>query len=123
MALVNKVEQKAKVSIDTVIQFQIVTYCFFNDIQISNADLKCLAQLAKQGEVELTLFCNDVTDMGIFKSPQSARNAITKASKKDLVIKNGYNKKKITLSKILNVQTEGNVFLDYKILGIESKES
>jgi len=123
MALVNKVEQKAKVSIDAVIQFQIVTYCFFNDIQISSADLKCLAQLAKQGEVELTLFCNDVTDMGIFKSPQSARNAITKANKKNLVIKNGYNKKKISLNKVLNVQTEGNVFLDYKILGIESKTS
>jgi hypothetical protein len=123
MALVNKVEQKAKVSIDTVIQFQLVTYCFFNDVQISSADLKCLAQLAKQGEVELTLFCNDVTDMGIFKSPQSARNAITKANKKDLVVKNGYNKKKISINKVLNVQTEGNVFLDYKILGIESKTS
>ena len=70
MAIVNKVDQKAKVDIDTTIQYQIVTYCFFNDVQISNADLRCLAELAKQGEVELTLFCNDVTDMGIFKSPQ-----------------------------------------------------
>jgi hypothetical protein len=122
MAIVNKVDQKAKVDIDTTIQYQIVTYCFFNDVQISNADLKCLAELAKQGEVELTLFCNDVTDMGIFKSPQSARNAITKASKKQLVIKNGKNKKKIFLNKAMNVQTSGNVLLDYKILGIEAQE-
>jgi len=123
MAIVNKVDQKAKVDIDTTIQYQIVTYCFFNDVQISNADLKCLAELAKQGEVELTLFCNDVTDLGIFKSPQSARNAITKASKKNLVIKDGKNKKKIYLNKSMNVQTAGNVLLDYKILGIESQES
>lgn len=123
MAIVNKVDQKAKVDIDTTIQYQIVTYCFFNDVQISNADLKCLAELAKQGEVELTLFCNDVTDMGIFKSPQSARNAITKASKKQLVIKNGKNKKKIFLNKAMNVQTSGNVLLDYKILGVEAQES
>jgi hypothetical protein len=123
MAIVNKVDQKAKVDIDTTIQYQIVTYCFFNDVQISNADLKCLAELAKQGEVELTLFCNNVTDMGIFKSPQSARNAITKASKKQLVIKNGKNKKKIFLNKAMNVQTSGNVLLDYKILGIEAQES
>ena len=123
MAIVNKVDQKAKVDIDTTIQYQIVTYCFFNNVQISNADLKCLAELAKQGEVELTLFCNDVTDLGIFKSPQSARNAITKASKKNLVMKNGKNKKKIYLNKSMNVQTTGNVLLDYKILGIESQES
>jgi len=123
MAIVNKVDQKAKVDIDTTIQYQIVTYCFFNGVQISNADLKCLAELAKQGEVELTLFCNDVTDLGIFKSPQSARNAITKASKKNLVIKDGKNKKKIYLNKSMNVQTAGNVLLDYKILGIESQES
>lgn len=123
MAIVNKVDQKAKVDIDTTIQYQIVTYCFFNDVQISNADLKCLAELAKQGEVELTLFCKDVTDMGIFKSPQSARNAITKASKKQLVIKNGKNKKKIFLNKAMNVQTSGNVLLDYKILGVETQES
>ncbi len=123
MAIVNKVDQKAKVDIDTTIQYQIVTYCFFNNLQISNSDLRCLAELAKQGEVELTLFCNDVTDLGIFKSPQSARNAITKASKKNLVMKNGKNKKKIYLNKSMNVQTTGNVLLDYKILGIESQES
>lgn len=122
MAIVNKVDQKAKVDIDTTIQYQIVTYCFFNDVQISNADLRCLAELAKQGEVELTLFCNNVTELGIFKSPQSARNAITKASNKELVIKNGKNKKKIFLNKAMNVQTSGNVLLDYKILGIEAQE-
>lgn len=122
MAIVNKVDQKAKVGIDTTIQYQIMTYCFFNKIQISNADLLCLAELAKQGEVELTLFCNDVTDLGIFKSPQSARNAITKASKKELVVKNGKNKKKIYLNKTMNVQTSGTVLLDYKILGLETQE-
>jgi len=123
MALVNKVKQKAKVTIDDTIKYQIVTYCFFNDIQISNADLSCLAELAKQKEIELTIFCKEVTDKGIFKSPQSARNAISKASKKNLVIKDGTNKKKISINPIINVQTEGNVLLDYKILGLESKTS
>tara|TARA_Y100000389_G_C17018279_1_gene297523 strand:- start:70 stop:441 length:372 start_codon:yes stop_codon:yes gene_type:complete len=123
MAIVNKVDQKAKVNIDTTIKYQIVTYCFFNNIQISNSDLKCLAELAKTGKVELTLFCNDVTDLGIFKSAQSARNAITKASKKNLVTKDGKNRKKIFLNKDMNVQITGPVLLDYKILGIETQES
>ena len=120
MALVNKVDQKAKVNIDITIKYQIMTYCFFNNIKISNADLECLSELAKQKNVELTLFCNSVTDLGIFKSPQSARNAVTKASKKNLVIKDGKNKKKIYLNKDMNVQIVGPVLLDYKILGIES---
>jgi hypothetical protein len=123
MALVNKVEQKGKVDIDTTIKYQIITYCFFKDIQISNSDLNCLAALAKMGEVELTFFCLHVTDLGIFKSPQSARNAITKASKKDLVVKDGKNRKKIFISKDINVQTTGPVYLDYKFLGVETEES
>lgn len=123
MALVNKVEQKAKVTVNDTIKYQIVTYCFFNNIQISNADLNCLAELAKQKEIELTIFCKEVTDKGIFKSPQSARNAISKANKKNLVIKDGTNKKKISINPIINIQTKGNVLLDYKILGLESKTS
>lgn len=120
MALVNKVDKKAKVSVDKTTEYQIVTYCFFNDIQISNADLKCLAELARQKEIELTTFCNKLTELKIFKSAQSARNAISKASKKDLIVKVGKNKKIISLHTGMNVQTEGTVLLDYKILGLES---
>ena len=60
MALVNKVEKKAKMSRDDVIKYQILTHCFFNDIQISNSDLQCLCELAKCGTRELTLFCEDI---------------------------------------------------------------
>lgn len=123
MAVVNRVEEKARVSIDDTIQYQILTYCFFRDVQISGSDLKCLAELAKAESVELTQFCKDVTDKGIFKSPQSARNAITKAEKKNLVIKNGVNKKKISINPAMNVQTKGFVLLDYKILGSETQKS
>lgn len=121
--VVNKVDFKTKVGIDNVIQYQILSYCFFNEIQISNSDLKCLAELAKLDSVELTIFCIDITNKKIFNSPQSARNAITKAEKKKLVIKNGHNKKKISLNTIMNIQTNGTILLDYKILGGESKES
>jgi len=123
MAVVNRVEEKVKVSINDTIQYQILTYCFFRGIQISASDLKCLAELAKVGSVELTQFCKEMTDKDIFKSPQSARNAIAKAEKKNLVIKNGVNKKKISINPAMNVQTKGYVLLDYKILGSETQES
>jgi|TARA_B110000444_G_scaffold249531_1_gene274761 hypothetical protein len=123
MAIVNKVDLKLKVDINVSIKYQILTYCFFNDTLISNSDLKFLMELAKSGKVELTKFCNNLVDQGIFKSPQSARNAVTKAEKKNLLTKEGINKKTILINKDINVQIDGLVLLDYKILGNESKES
>jgi len=122
MTVVNRVEQKAKVGINDIIQYQILTYCFFNKIQISTSDLKCLSELAKVDDIELTIFCKEMMTKKIFKSSQSARNSITKGERKNLILKNGVNKKKISLNKELNVQTKGTVLLDFKILGIEPQE-
>jgi len=123
MALVNKVDLKLQVGIDLSIKYQIVTYCFFNDIRINNSDLDFLSELSKSGKIELTKFCNTLVEQTIFKSSQSARNAITKAEKKGLLAKEGINKKTIILNKAINVQTKGLVLLDYKVLGSEAKES
>lgn len=122
MAIVNRIEKKIKVSRDEVIQYQILTYCFFNNIQISMSDLNCLYSLALMEEIELTIFCEKISDLGIFKSSQSCRNALSKAEKKGLIIKKGNNKKTISLNPDMNIQIEGVLFLDFKILSIESKE-
>ena len=45
-------------------------------------------------------------------------NAITKAEKKGLIVKNGNNKKTITINPDMNIQIEGPLFLEYKILGV-----
>jgi hypothetical protein len=122
MTEVKKVDKRIKSTIDTTIQYQILTYCFFNDIQISNSDLKCLSELAKNNDIEITKFCELATSKNIFKSCQSARNAITKATRKKLVIKVGKNKKTIKINDDINIQTDGIVLLDYKILGRETQE-
>ena len=44
MAIVNRVNKKVKTSKDEVIKYQILTYCFLNNIQISNSDLNCLTE-------------------------------------------------------------------------------
>ena len=123
MALVNKVDKKVKMSKDEVIKYQILTYCFLNNLLISNSDLNCLCELAKEGEVELTSFCSLISDKKIFKSSQSCRNALAKAEKKNLIIKKGSNKKTIVINPDMNIQTEGTILLDSKILGVETKES
>ena len=122
MAIVNKIEKKIQVSRDEVIQYQILTYCFFNGIQISMSDLNCLYSLALMEGIELTVFCDKISELGIFKSSQSCRNALSKAEKKGLIIKKGKNKKTILLNPEMNIQIEGTLFLDFKILSVEPKE-
>ena len=123
MAIVNKVDQKLKVDISQSIRYQIVTYCFFNNIHINDSDLNLLAELSLHDSAELPEFCRLVTKKDIFKSEQSARNAINKAEKKKLLFKKGTNKKLIHINKDMNVQSKGIVLLDIKILGSETKEA
>ena len=123
MAVVNRVEKKVKMSKDEIIKYQILTHCFLNNIQISRSDLNCLCELAKKGMQELTSFCKEISDKNIFKSKQSVRNALTKAEKKNLIVKNGSNKKSIYINNDINIQTEGIIFLDFKIMGVETEES
>tara|TARA_R110000868_G_C10920268_1_gene765628 strand:+ start:1777 stop:2148 length:372 start_codon:yes stop_codon:yes gene_type:complete len=122
MAIVNKVDLKLKVSLDNTIKYQILTYCFFNNIVISNSDLQFLAVLAKNPNMEISKFSILLTTLNIFKSPQSARNAISKAEKKNLITKKENNKKTVVINKAINVQKEGLVLLDYKILGNDPEE-
>lgn len=117
MAEVIKVSKKVMTNISQTTMYQILTHCFFNDIQISNADLTCLGLLAELGEHELTEFCKLATEKQIFKSPQSARNAINKAAKKGLVKKIGNSKKAVIISEEIGVQNGGVILLDFKILG------
>lgn len=123
MAIVNQVEKKVKLSTDQVVQYQIITHCFLQNIAISNADLKCLTLLAMEGEHELNSFCVKAHQSGIFKSPQSVRNAINKAEQQNLVLKEGKNKKKIWINPELQVQTKGTILLDYKFLGIAPEQN
>ena len=116
MAIVNKVEKRVKINKDNVIRFQIITHCFMNDILISASDLNCLTELAKQKSIDLTNFCAKISEKLIFKSPQSCRNAIQKAKRKLLVIKDG---KKVMLNPDMKIQTTGDIYLDFKILGVD----
>jgi hypothetical protein len=59
----------------------------------------------------------------IFSSIQSVRNCLTKAEKKNLIKKEGKNRKKIYISPDVNVFSKGNILLDFKFLSVETQES
>ena len=122
MAIVNQVQKRIRMEIWDITKFQISVHCHLNDIVLSPLDLNCLTFLALSGERELTDFCETAVQKEIFGSSQSVRNALAKAEKKSLIVKNGKSKKKIKINPDLKIQVNGNILLDYKIVRIESKE-
>jgi len=122
MALVNQVDKRTIMTTWDIVKFQILTHCYIYKVQISESDLECLTFLALEGEQELTSFCDKVFIKKIFSSPQSVRNCLTKAAKKNLVIKEGKNKKKIRVHPQMNIHSNGNILLDFKFLSVASKE-
>lgn len=118
MALVNQVQKKVVMSKKDVIKYQILTHCYINKISLSDSDLECLTLLSTIGPIELSSFCFEASDEHlIFKSEQTVRNCINKCEKNALVVKDPKNKKVISVNPSLQIQTEGNIFLDYKFLG------
>jgi hypothetical protein len=124
MAIVNQVQKRVKMPKWDIVQFQILTYCFINRISINESDLNCLTLLSFNQPIALTDFCYDASseEGWIFKSPQTVRNAINKAEKQNLVVKDVKNKKMIALNPDIKIQTEGTILLDYKFLGNDPEE-
>jgi hypothetical protein len=123
MAVVNQIEKKVMMTNWEVVKYQIVTHCYISKIQVSEADLDCLTYLALEGEQELTSFCSKVHDQNIFSSSQSARNSLTKCEKKNLIVKEGKNKKKISVNPDLKIIANGNILLNFKILSVAAIKS
>lgn len=113
---IKKVDKKVELSTWQIIKYQLLNYCYFKDIRVSDADLNLLTLLSLNGEEELTSFCKKLCEKTIFNSLQSARNALLKAERKNLVITSGKTRKKIIVNPDIQLVTDGNILLDYKFL-------
>jgi hypothetical protein len=120
MAIVNQINKKVRMNKWDIVKYQLITHCYLNRISISDSDLDCLTYLTIEGDQELTNFCNKAHTKEIFSSTQSVRNCLTKAEKKDLIKKEGKNKKKIYINPDLKIQASGNILLDFKFLSVET---
>lgn len=103
-----------------IIRFQLMTHCFLNKIPIGTYELECLVLLAESDnqEQELNGLCDQVFQQNIYASRQTARNALNKSAKKGLLLKQGNSKKKICLHPGLQLQTEGNILLEFKFIHV-----
>jgi hypothetical protein len=123
MAKANLVQKRIRMSRRDIIKYQLLSHSFINSISYSDAELNCLTLLGVCGETDLSEFCNFTVDENIFKVSQTARNFLTKAEKINLIEKNGTSKKKVKLKDDLQIQTSGNIVLDYKIVYLDTQES
>jgi hypothetical protein len=125
MALVNQVQKRVKMPKWDIVKFQILTHCYINRITMSDSDLNCLTLLCFNQPIELSNFCLDASseEDWIFKTPQTVRNSINKSEKNGLISKDVNNKKLIVINSALKIQTEGVVYLDYKLLSNDTEKS
>ena len=120
MAVVNQMEKKTMLTRWEIVKYQLITHCYLFKIAVSESDLDCLTLLALEGETELTSFCNKAFEKKIFSSIQSVRNCLSKVEKKNLIMKEGKNKKKIYVHPSLKVLAAGNILVNYKFLSVEA---
>jgi hypothetical protein len=137
MAKFNVVDKKVNMSLEDIIRFQIVTYCYIHKITLSEADINCLTLLGLNKKAELSEFCNACCDStnrdkepiipyqkAIFKTPQTVRNCIARMKNYNIINKDGLgHNKTIELNPELSIQAEGNVLLNFKIFHIGTQES
>jgi len=122
-AVINQVQKKVRMELWDIVRFQIVVHCQINKIQLAEQEIDCLSLLAIMGNFELTSFCTEAIKQNISGSTQSIRNALAKIEKKELIIKTGRSKKRISINTTMNIQVKGNILLDYKIIRIDPSES
>ena len=116
--IVRKVDKKVRSNRDKVIMYQILTYCFFKDIKVSRTELELLTEVSKHNGIEINDLCQQLSVKSIYRTKQSARNAITKVEKKTLIIKDGdIRKKRVWISEDIEVETHNTILLDMKVLG------
>jgi hypothetical protein len=114
MPVVHTIQKRGQLVKADVVRFQLLTFCFFQGLSLTENELACLVQLALKGAVELNGFCKDVHEQQLYASPQTVRNLLTKFERLKLVVKEGRSRKKVCVHPDVGVHTEGNILLDFR---------
>lgn len=128
MAKAKLVQKTVQMGHRDIIKYQILTHCFIKGFQFSNSEMDCLTLLGAYKQVELSNFCKAVVQEKIFKTAQTVRNFLNKAHKLEIINKdNVVNKKEVTKKQIslnegLNIQSEGTIILEFKIIHVATEE-
>ena len=120
MAKVKVIDTKTQLTRSEMIKLQLVLYCLFKKIVLSEAEYNCLTLLGGLGKYDLTEFCTIASSHSIFKNTQTVRNCLVNMEKKGLILKEGKSKKKVSIHEALNLHSKSSALLSYRIFYIES---
>ena len=129
---VKKVTKKLRVTTPDIIKYQLITeIVFFKNEYLIPSDLDILILLVKWGPMELVGFCMnaakqlypDTAPEDLSVRSQNVRNRIVKLEKRNIVTKSKTGRKIISLNPDINIQSEGNILLDYNYLAVESSKA
>ncbi len=117
------VDKVFRMELIEIIKFQIITHCFKSKISLNETDLNCLALLGFYGEIRLAEFCRVAVENELMGSVTAVNNCLARVEKSGIFIKKGAGKKLIFLNPELDIQTKGNILLNYKMVRIETDKS
>ena len=111
------VEQRLGMDLHNLIKFQLVNYCFVNDRHLSPNQLKTLTFLAEWGEMNISDFCKEISDMEIYSSEQTVRNFVLDCIKDGIIIRKGKGAKAklIEITPLAELLCEGNIVIKMNI--------
>ena len=98
-----------------IIRFQIINYCFINDINLSPNQIRTLTLLGEWGEINISTFCQQISDLEIYSSAQTVRNFIIDSIKTGIVIRQGKGEKLISITKDVELLNSGNIIIHLKV--------
>lgn len=117
------IEQRVSMSKKEIISFQILFYGFANDIYLNKNRLEVLTLLGLWGKMNISDFCQEISDRRIFSSSQAVRNYILECIKDDLVIRSGAGNKIIEISDKLELLVDDRIYINMKLYTDESEAS
>lgn len=129
---VKKVNKKLRLSTPDIVRYQLITeVSFFRKEFLIPSDLEILTLLVMWGPIELGGFCAAAAKVIYSESlpeelstrAQNIRNRIVKLEKRKIIIKSKTGRKVIVLNPDIDIQSKGNILLDYNYLAVESSKT
>lgn len=106
-----------------IVKYQLIHYCFINKIWLGETELNCLSLLGECGPIQMTDFWQLVVDKEVLKHPIGVNNVLRRLQDKKLVIKQKSGKKVVLLNPDLNIQSDGDIVINLKLIKLETKKT
>jgi hypothetical protein len=129
---VKKINKKLRLSTTDIVRYQLLTeILFFKNEYLIPSDLEILTLLVMWGPIELGGFCASAAKVIYPKSlpeelstrAQNIRNRIVKLEKRNIIIKSKTGRKVIVLNPDIDIQSKGNILLDYNYLALDTSKA